>query len=206
MKVVLVDTGRSRAAANIETWREQLGLRSDDEVALISWLPPKEPLPVVDQMVFGPRLDWTRREPLRPAVGLPRREPVGTPPSLWDLPRVHPRRLAAAMDRRLAPVMTRLPGGMTSPWDLLSSTSPIARRIRRRAGVKSDGVATDYALAVARSREAARLLAWADLAAPVDPKSRKATWVLAKRVPGPEVTIDLTSAARVVRLLHDRGR
>ncbi len=216
MKVVFVDTGRSRAASNVEAWRAQLGLEGADEVALVSWLPPKGALPVVDQMVFGPALDWRRREPRRPTVGLERREPLASPSSVWSLPRAHPRRLAAAaerrlrtadaaVERRLLPVMKRLPGGMTSPWELLSSTSPVARRIRRKAGVKSDGIATDFAIAVARSRNVAGLIGWADLVVPIDPKSRKAAWILARRVPGPEVTVDLNSATRIVRALHARG-
>lgn len=211
MKVVLVDTGRSRAASNVEAWREQLDLVPSDEVALISWLPPKGALPVVDHLVFGPKLDWMRSEPQRPAVGGERRHAEST--SVWDLPRTHPRRLAGAAarrvrkvndvaERRLQPVMRRVPGGMTSPWDLFSSTSPVARRVRRKAGVKSDGVATDYAIAVARSRDAADLVRWADLLVPVDPKSRKAAWALAKRVPGPEVPIDMNSAKRVVGILR----
>lgn len=203
MRVLLIDTGRSRGAANVETWRTQLGLVPQDDVALVSWLPPAEPLPVVDHMVFGPVLDCGRREPSRPAVGMPRRAPLPTAPSVWHLSRANPRRLSAALGRRgrrLFDAFTaRLPFPLTAQ---LRSSSRLGKAIRRRLGISSDGVATDFAIAVGWSRHVVSLARWADVMVPIDPKSRKAAWVLTRRVKGPDAAIDINSGTRVIRDLR----
>ena len=64
MKILLIDSGRGNRRAAIELWRSKLGTERTDDIALFSWQPPAEPLPVVDHLVFGPRLR-TAREPQR---------------------------------------------------------------------------------------------------------------------------------------------
>ncbi len=59
MKVVLLESGRGNQAPLIADWREKLGLHDADSIALLSWYPPREPLPVALHVVFGPRM-WLR--------------------------------------------------------------------------------------------------------------------------------------------------
>lgn len=213
MKVVLLDTGRGRNVASVDLWRTQLELEEGDELALISWNHPKLALPVVDQLVFGPTLQWNRPEPARPNVTLPRRRAGRYRSSAADLPRTDPRRLATSLAvrlrgadlaavKRLAPVTDKILGPGGHPVNLLSGSTTLGAKVRERAGVTSDGVATDFALAVAHSNQAAELAAWADLIVPFDVRSRKAAWVLAKRVPGPAVPVDMNAAVRIVRAHH----
>lgn len=63
MKIVLLDTGRGVNPDTIRMWRENLQLSDDDTVALMAWQPPREPLPVTEHYVFGPRLDLRNTEP-----------------------------------------------------------------------------------------------------------------------------------------------
>ena len=63
MKIVLLDTGRGVNPDTIRMWRENLQLTDDDTVALMAWQPPREPLPVTEHYVFGPRLDLRTSEP-----------------------------------------------------------------------------------------------------------------------------------------------
>lgn len=208
MKVVLVDTGRGRNLASVELWRSQLQLEDGDDLALLSWNHPRVALPVVDQLVFGPTLDWGRPEPVRPNVTVPRRVPgpVGT---TAHLSRTDPRRVAAALrrrtrrltraaSRRLTPITRRLPQPLASPMSALSSSSPLGVRLRSALGVRSDGVPTDFAIAVARSAQAAELASWADVVVPFDARSRKAAWVLAKRVSTHEAPMDMTTAVKII--------
>ena len=102
MKVVLLDTGRGRNVASVDLWRTQLELEEGDELALISWNHPKLALPVVDQLVFGPTLQWNRPEPARPNVTLPLRRAGRYRSSAADLPRTDPRRLATSLAVRAA--------------------------------------------------------------------------------------------------------
>lgn len=225
VKVVLVDTGRGRDAAWVEARRAQLGLDADDELALLSWNHPRGPLPVVDHLVFGPTLDWGRREPAVPSVTLPRRSSggpaaggsgtgagAGASAAVAGLPIWHPRRLAHGarwrtrrltrpVQRRMAPIGARAQAAMPdlTPLTKHLSSAELGGRIRARVGVSSDGVATDFAIAVVRSRQASDLAAWADVVVPFDVRSRKAAWVLARRVPGPDVPSDVDAAVRILR-------
>lgn len=63
MKIVLLDTGRGVNPDTIRMWRENLQLGDDDTVALMAWQPPREPLPVTEHYVFGPRLALRETEP-----------------------------------------------------------------------------------------------------------------------------------------------
>ncbi|MDO5628708.1 MAG: hypothetical protein Q4G43_10340 [Mobilicoccus sp.] len=213
MKVVLLDTGRGRTEESVELWRSQLELTDSDELALISWNHPKRALPVVDQLVFGPTFDGHRREPARPNVTLSRRIVVpGGGTSTADLPRTDPRRLLAAarwrlrrLDRATARLQARTTDRLPHPLDALSGSSPLGQRARKALKVSSDGVATDFALAVARSAQAAELAAWADVLVPFDARSRKAAWVLAQRVEGPYVPSDVTSAKSLLASVRTPG-
>lgn len=204
MRIVIVDTGRSRTAAHVEKWRGQLGLTPEDDLALISWNHSRVALPLVDHIVFGPDLRWARREPVRPNITLPRRAatPAQSPPrsrvrraAEWRL-----RRLRRALERRGEALPTaRLGERMTGK---IGNSSPWGQAVRGRLGLKSDGVATDYAIAVARSAQAAELAQWADVVVPFDVRSRKAAWVLSRRTTHPEVIVDMVSAARVIRQMR----
>ncbi|GAB47076.1 hypothetical protein [Mobilicoccus pelagius] len=207
MRIVIVDTGRGRTPETVAGWREQLGLVEGDELAAVSWQHPRVALPLVEHLVFGPTLDWSRPEPVHPNITRPRLSRGVLRSPLAALPRTHPRRVLAAVGRRTGrltrPVTRRVFARTGHPLDVVSSSAPLGQALRRRLAVKSDGVATDFSIAVARSQEAAALTTWADVLVPVDLRSRKAAWVLARRVAGPAVPSDVTAAARVVRELRD---
>lgn len=204
MKVVIVDTGRSRTAAHVEGWRRDLGLVDGDEVALISWNHSRVALPLADHLVFGPTLDWTRREPKRAAVTGPRRElpaessaarPSGS--RLSQAAAWRWRRARRAAQQRV-PALGRLDDLWTRNVAHLSNSSPRGQSVRSALGLKSDGVATDYAIAIARSADAAELAEWADVVVPYDVRSRKAAWMLTRNTTRPAIVLDMVSAKRVV--------
>ncbi|WP_040155489.1 hypothetical protein [Mobilicoccus massiliensis] len=202
MKVVVVDTGRSRTSAHVAAWRQQLGLEEHDELALISWNHARVPLPLADHLVFGPDLLWGRREPKRAAVTGQRRVPAAAPtPSRSRMQRAldwRIRRLRRACDRYTAPVMRRIPSKF-KVRGRIGNSSPWGQALRRLIGLQSDGVAMDYAIAVARSADAADLAEWADVVVPFDVRSRKAAWVLTRRTTHPAIMLDMVSAKRAVR-------
>lgn len=219
VKVVLVDTGRGRDAAWVQARRADLRLEDGDELALLSWHHPRAALPVVDHLVLGPTLDWGRREPAHPSVTLPRRAPTAASHAVAGLPVWHPRRVVHAVQwrsrrltrlsqptaRQIADRLGRVVPDLTPLTSHLSSAE-LGGRVRARLGVSSDGVATDFAIAAARSRETAALAAWADVLVPFDIRARKAAWVLARRVAGPDVPADVNAAVRCVRARrHTQG-
>lgn len=56
MRILILDAGRGIGGAKVSTWRERLGLEPGDDVALLSWHTPAEPLPLVAHLVAGPAL------------------------------------------------------------------------------------------------------------------------------------------------------
>lgn len=65
MKILFMDTGRGTHRAAIDNWRSQLSLEPDDTVSMLSWNVPREPLPLVEHLVFGPKLRPLHSEPRR---------------------------------------------------------------------------------------------------------------------------------------------
>ena len=174
MKVVLLDTGRGRNVASVDLWRTQLELEERDELALISWNHPKLALPVVDQLVFGPTLQWNRPEPARPNVTLPRRRAGRYRSSAADLPRTDPRRLATSLAvrlrgadlaaaKRLAPVTDKILGPGGHPVNLLSGSTTLGAKVR--SIIEGDPVDLIETLAHRIAHECLRhpAVAWAEV-------------------------------------------
>ncbi len=60
MRVLILDCGRGINPAKVATWHDKLGLRPEDDVALLSWHKPAERLPLVAHLVAGPSLTLGR--------------------------------------------------------------------------------------------------------------------------------------------------
>lgn len=60
MRILIMDAGRGTRGPKVALWREKLGLAADDDVALLTWQAPAEPLPVVAHLVAGPALHLGR--------------------------------------------------------------------------------------------------------------------------------------------------
>lgn len=274
MKVVFMDTGRGNHRGVIEGWRTKLELRGDDSVSLLSWQPPREPLPVVEHLVFGPRLDPRRKEPRRSETAYDlfhdadidssamRREDAKLPPkdsaaekqaqesdavsgeaesSLGEadlaeqmpetvlgsdaldpeafagdeefdeavagsvrarattLPVYHPTRLRkAALWRANRVRITARNGYRGVKRRVRASDSRPARVAQTLMGATSDGIATQFALSVARSDMAAEVFRGADLVMPMDSRSQRAAWVLAHRIDGPAVVVGFPAGIRAL--------
>lgn len=65
MKIVFMDTGRGTHRGAINAWRAKLALEPDDTVSMLSWNVPREPLPIGEHLVFGPKLRPLHTEPRR---------------------------------------------------------------------------------------------------------------------------------------------
>lgn len=65
MKIVFMDTGRGTHRVAIDAWRAKLALEPDDTVSMLSWNVPREPLPISEHLVFGPKLRPLHTEPRR---------------------------------------------------------------------------------------------------------------------------------------------
>ncbi|WP_168583418.1 hypothetical protein [Gephyromycinifex aptenodytis] len=65
MKIVFMDTGRGTHRGAIDMWRAKLALEPQDTVSMLSWNVPREPLPITEHLVFGPKLRPLRSEPRR---------------------------------------------------------------------------------------------------------------------------------------------
>jgi len=56
VKIILLSTGRGLHEQAIDDLRDKLDLSSSDVVCLVSWHPPRRPLPVDRHLVLGPQL------------------------------------------------------------------------------------------------------------------------------------------------------
>ena len=56
MRIVLLSTGRGLRPAAIDEVLARLNLNDSDEVCVVSWYPPRNPLPVDHHLVLGPHL------------------------------------------------------------------------------------------------------------------------------------------------------
>jgi hypothetical protein len=129
---------------------------------------------------------------------------LAQPPAATDsLPVYHPRRLRQAVRwraRRHVRRVGRLPSRVRKrAHQRLSQVRGLpdraARSLLQRRG---DGIAGGYVLATLGSRQVRRLFADADVVLPVDARSQKAAWLLARRYAGPDVLVTLPAARRAL--------
>lgn len=334
MKIVLLDTGRGVNPDTIRMWRENLQLTDDDTVALMAWQPPREPLPVTEHYVFGPRLDLRNSEPRhvqtkddiigghdidavaladddstitegdpddaeiggddspmsesdlagqlpeavadtgdhsahwesteygddsdpvsgsdsvggpdgrsglagsngagpdtsnRPEVGPaglsasadsavaatqgspePAISPTGTAGSsrvrtnsahlkVAHLPRTSPTRLKHAVTWRLKKAAKTGRGtARTVKRSLKVGNNPVAKAAQQAMATRNGSISTQFAIALARSSEAAALFREADLVFPVDARSQRGAWLLARANAGPDVMVGYPAAIRAL--------
>ena len=230
MRIVLLDTGRGVGADTIRMWRDNLQLTERDSIALLAWQPPREPLPVTDHYLFGPRLSLRRTEPRRvetlgdlfggldldaeslaaeaareqagddDAAGEPRTPRIisGEPPREDLISRFAGpdsgmlRRALAWRVKRARNALRRL------RRSLKSGDGPVGALARRISSVRSGTISTRFAIALIRSQEAAVLFRGADLVFPVDARSQRGAWLLARANPGPDVVVGYPAAVRAL--------
>ncbi|GGK67686.1 hypothetical protein [Ornithinimicrobium pekingense] len=70
---------------------------------------------------------------------------------------------------------------------------------------RKDAISWEYTLATTRSRTVNAAFATADVVVPVDQRSQKAAWLLARRHAGPDVIVTLPAAARAVAARRPAG-
>jgi hypothetical protein len=63
---------------------------------------------------------------------------------------------------------------------------------------RKDAISWEFTLAATSSRTVNAVFATADVVVPVDQRSQKAAWILARRHAAPEVIVTLPAAARAV--------
>lgn len=113
-----------------------------------------------------------------------------------SLPVLHPARLRQAAKWRLNRV--RLTGRRAyrrAKREIGTGTSTPKKAVRKVIG---DTVANEYALAVARSSDVVELAKGVDVVVPMDYRSQRTAWVIAQRVPGPDVIVGFPAAARII--------
>lgn len=166
---------------------------------------PPEPQDLA--VVATPEAPGTDRQPLDIAAGP---TPSGPPRSLAHLPVYHPRRVRQAVrwrSRRLRRRTVRLASrqlrrarGRRNELRYLPSTA-VSSALRLR----SDGIAGEFALATVRSAAVADLVRTSDVVVPVDQRSLKTAWLLARRHRGPAVIATTAAAARAIALRRARS-
>ncbi len=120
------------------------------------------------------------------------------------LPVYHPARLKQAATWRANRVRIKAKGGVRRvKSEIGQGNSKPKQAIRKFIG---DTVANEFALAVARSRNAESLAAQVDLIVPMDYRSQRAAWVLAQKVPGPDVVVGFPAASRIIAQNHELDR
>ncbi|MBO3129952.1 hypothetical protein [Dermatophilus congolensis] len=266
MKIVLLDTGRGVSAETIRMWRENLELLDTDEVELMAWQPPVEPLPVARHFVFGPRLDVRRPEPLsmqtlngsdgadvdvadlvaEPAAsergGVAGAGGEESPVSVSDLagqmgevvqdhvtpgriadpngevyrtgaearasvslPKYHPERVRQGVKWRSRRVKAKaVQVKRAAKANIKASDRPLAKVAQQAIAVRHGSISTRFAVALSRSRTASEVFAGADLVFPVDARSQRGAWLLARRHPGPDVVVGYPAAKRALRARRAR--
>lgn len=328
MKIVLLDTGRGVNPDTIRMWRENLQLTEGDTVALMAWQPPREPLPVTEHYVFGPRLDIRNTEPrhvqtlgdlfgghdidagdlaareaeagtpaesaleypddaeiggddapmsesdlagqlpeavadtgdhsahwesreygddegddttgadgsadgVASAVGAASGSEPGTESSdgvgdgpvsagvtdevagasdaarparsnaahlkVAHLPLTDPRRVAHAVTWRAKKVtLTGRRAVGFAKRQLKTGSNPVAKAAQTALATRNGSIATQFAIALARSSQAAALFREADLVFPVDARSQRGAWLLARANAGPDVMVGYAAAIRAL--------
>lgn len=99
MRVLILDCGRGINPAKVATWHDKLGLRPDDDVALLSWHKPAERLPLVAHLVAGPSLTLGREPVPHPTAPSASAAPAGpSAGSLGGVPRAETEAMAAEPD------------------------------------------------------------------------------------------------------------
>jgi hypothetical protein len=107
VKIIFLSTGRGMRPEVIQDLREKLSLRSSDVVCLVSWHPPRHPLPVDRHLVLGPEL--------RLAGDLATVHRVQRRPELFA---------AADESLRVEKLRVTTPSSPTAPADPTGSASP----------------------------------------------------------------------------------
>jgi hypothetical protein len=138
-------------------------------------------------------------------VALPVDAPAakGSATNLSHLPVHHPRRVRQALRwrrkwaqrraRRLVSRQVRRVRSLTDGTRHLPSTV-VSSSLRPR----KDAISWEFTLAATSSRTVNAVFATADVVVPVDQRSQKAAWILARRHAAPEVIVTLPAAARAV--------
>lgn len=153
-----------------------------------------ETVPVVDEKSDGllPAGSATRG---RPPTAVTRQ---GRESSRASLRTLTPHRVRAALRWRARRVQRRVlggaPGGPTRVGRLIQRLlqSPRVKHLQ------ADRAATRFAVAAAGDREIRAAVARADVVVGVDGGSHRAVWLLARRVPGPDVVIGMPAGKRVL--------
>lgn len=311
MRILIMDAGRGTTGTKVGLWRDKLGLLPQDDVALLSWHPPKEPLPVVAHLVAGPAFHlgreprrWRTASPAQaerareqaaaaehadphdqlaqiPEPGQPVDEiseqfadeealavtdragaqvdsqteeieetagpepeaaaPLpdasacatsgfatsGAPGMAADrasavqnsvtsqapersrparLPRTDPRRLLHGLRWRANKVrMAARSQYRRGRSRMRKADEPASRAVRSVLRMHGSGIPNEFALAVAGSKDAARLFDDADVVVPVDDLTPRAAWLLAHRCPHPEVIHTFHAAKRVIAARRREG-
>jgi len=217
MKIILLSTGRGLRPEVIDEMRAKLGLRDSDALSVISWHPPRIPLPVSRHLVLGPQLRVVGdlatvhrvQQPELLAVDIEVSQTVGRthPPGRGNaasapgtggtathLPVFHPRRLRQAIAwrvRRLKKAAwTQAPAGLAGV-----RAHPAFRKVRNRL---SPGASVGFATSCLRSGKVHAMTRDADLVVALDAASQRGAWTLAQRVHGPDVVIGIPAAKLIL--------
>ena len=170
-RIVVLDSGRGIRAATVAGWRAELGLRATDELRLLSWQPPAEALP------------------LEGAEGV---EVLG--PDRATTP-TRARRIGRALSRRTS----RLTSAATARVTASSRVpAPVRHRLAKVDKLENEALSARFAAAVLRSSAVGEVVRNADLLVPVDVRSQRAAWTLARRHPEPAAVSTVAAARRVL--------
>lgn len=230
MKIVFLSTGSGLRPEYINALRARLDLHDSDVVCLLSWLPPRRPLPVNRHLVIGPHLRVRgelatvqrvqRRPDLFPAAA-PQAPPAAPElPAAEQLPAATQRASdAAGAHARAASATAQLP--VLHPRRMRKALAWRVRRLKRAArtqassgltGVRthpkfrkvrnrlSPGVSLGFAAGCLRAGKVHEMIRDADLVVALDAASHRGAWTLAQKVPGPHVVIGVPSAKRLLEL------
>jgi len=220
MKIILLSTGRGLRPEVILDFRSKLGLRDSDVLCLISWHPPRIPLPVDRHLVLGPQLRLVgdlatvhlverRPELFSPAANAGRDpSPAGSADSAdsassikpasapgaagtpAQLPVFHPRRLRKAVAWRVRRL--KKAARTHTPTAVTGVRAhPVFRKVRNRL---SPGASVGFASTCLWSSKVHAMTRDTDLVVALDAASQRGAWTLAKRVNGPDVVIGIPAA------------
>jgi hypothetical protein len=226
VKIVFLSTGRGLRPETIDDLRTKLAVHDSDVVAVVSWHPPRVPLPVDRHLVLGPHirlagtlatdhrveLPGDRTPAVDTAAGAEPGRPGGTPVESdaegGDAGAAIP--AAGAANRALEL-------SMLHPRRLKQAAAWRVRRLNRavRTSSKLTGIRTHptyrkvrgrlsprisvgFALGCLRAGNVHAMARDADIVVALDAASHRGAWTLAQRVAGPDVVIGLPAAKRLL--------
>lgn len=136
--------------------------------------------------------------------------PVATSTDLSHLPVHDPSRLRQAVrwrrkraQRRASRFASRQVRRARAFKDRNSHLPSVA--VSRSLRGRKDAISWEFALAATGSRTVRQFFRTADVVVPVDGRSQKAAWLLARRYEGPHVVVTLPAAARLITLQRERS-